>query len=304
MRGALGRVVTVHGSTQLDAALAGALLAVDGAGAVADLVHGDVGAGGAAALVGVGAACAVMFFRWRRSRPLLLAAGVTVGIIAAAALAHRALLTQRTGVQIALVAYALGSWAVRRRAALAVIGVSAVLLALGTADEDGRGINVATVPAALAMAPWFAGAAARLRRQHLAGVEERLARAETERGTQARQAVAQERARIARELHDVVAHHVSLIGVQAGAARTVLGRDDGETRRALAGIESSSRDAVREMRRLVDVLDTGDGAALAAPPRRAELEAMCDGFGAAGLAVARSIDPAVDTLAPDTMSAS
>ncbi|MEY2513834.1 MAG: hypothetical protein QOJ89_1192 [bacterium] len=70
----------------------------------------------------------------------------------------------------------------------------------------------------------------------------------------ARRAVFEERVRIARELHDVVAHHVSMMGVQAGAARVVLGRDPGKATEALALIESSSRQAVLELHRLLGFL--------------------------------------------------
>lgn len=69
-----------------------------------------------------------------------------------------------------------------------------------------------------------------------------------------RRAVLDERLRIARELHDVVGHHVSVIGVQAAAARRVMGRDDEAAARALAGIETSSRDAVTQMRGLLGTL--------------------------------------------------
>lgn len=90
-------------------------------------------------------------------------------------------------------------------------------------------------------------------------LEQRTADLEREREVTAAQAVALDRVRIARELHDVVAHHVSVMGVQAGAARLVLDRDPDETRRILSGIEGSARDAINELRQLLETLRTPGG---------------------------------------------
>lgn len=89
-------------------------------------------------------------------------------------------------------------------------------------------------------------------------IEERTAELESERELTAAQAVALDRVRIARELHDVVAHHVSAMGVQAGAARTVLDRDPAAARTALAGIETSARAAIDDLHHLLDTLRTPD----------------------------------------------
>lgn len=89
-------------------------------------------------------------------------------------------------------------------------------------------------------------------------IEERTAELERERELTAAQAVALDRVRIARELHDVVAHHVSAMGVQAGAARTVLDRDPTAARTALAGIETSARAAIDDLHHLLDTLRTPD----------------------------------------------
>ncbi|CAL4861064.1 sensor histidine kinase [Microbacterium sp. MM2322] len=89
-----------------------------------------------------------------------------------------------------------------------------------------------------------------------AALEERTRELELERERSAAQAVALDRVRIARELHDVVAHHVSAMGVQAGAARTVLERDSDAARTALTGVETSARQALSELRQLLETLRT------------------------------------------------
>lgn len=93
----------------------------------------------------------------------------------------------------------------------------------------------------------------------LAVLEQRTAELEREREVTAAQAVALDRVRIARELHDVVAHHVSVMGVQAGAARLVLDQDPEQSARILTGIEGSARDAIHELRQLLETLRTPGG---------------------------------------------
>lgn len=92
-----------------------------------------------------------------------------------------------------------------------------------------------------------------------AALEERTRELEREREVTAAQAVALDRVRIARELHDVVAHHVSAMGVQAGAARAVLDRDPDAARSALLAVEASARSALEELRQLLETLRTPEG---------------------------------------------
>lgn len=92
-----------------------------------------------------------------------------------------------------------------------------------------------------------------------AALEDRTRELEAEREVTAAQAVALDRVRIARELHDVVAHHVSAMGVQAGAARAVMDRDPDAARAALAGVEQSARSALDELRHLLGTLRTQNG---------------------------------------------
>jgi signal transduction histidine kinase len=116
-------------------------------------------------------------------------------------------------------------------------------------------------------------------------LEAEAERLTVERDTKAREEVASERARIARELHDVVAHALSIVVVQAGAAREMVGRDTERTDEALTAIEESGREALSEMRRFVRVLRRFDEAPLGPQPALTGLESLADGFRDAGLAV-------------------
>lgn len=112
-----------------------------------------------------------------------------------------------------------------------------------------------TVPFALA---WVLGDSIRTRRAYLAQLEERAARLEKEREAQSKVAVAAERARIARELHDVVAHNVSVMVVQADGAAYVMDTAPDQARKALETISGTGRQALAEMRLAARVLRTGE----------------------------------------------
>ncbi|WP_028810304.1 sensor histidine kinase [Streptomyces flavidovirens] len=114
---------------------------------------------------------------------------------------------------------------------------------------------VMALPFALA---WVLGDSMRTRRAYFAELEERAARLEKEREAQSKVAVAAERARIARELHDVVAHNVSVMVVQADGAAYVLDASPAQARQALETISTTGRQALAEMRRLLGVLRTGE----------------------------------------------
>ncbi|WP_456237991.1 sensor histidine kinase [Nonomuraea montanisoli] len=137
---------------------------------------------------------------------------------------------------------------------------------------------------------WLTGLYANTRRRFLEGLEERAERAERERDQQARLAATAERARIARELHDVVAHNVSVMVVQADGAGYMIDRDPEQVRQAVRNISRTGRDALAEMRRLVGVLRAdpedggadGDGAGgtdYTPQPRLAQLEELVRGAG-------------------------
>jgi signal transduction histidine kinase len=105
---------------------------------------------------------------------------------------------------------------------------------------------------------WVLGDSIRTRRAYFAQLEERATRLEREREAQSKVAVAAERARIARELHDVVAHNVSVMVVQADGAAYVMDAAPDQAKQALETISTTGRQALAEMRRLLGVLRTGD----------------------------------------------
>ena len=122
----------------------------------------------------------------------------------------------------------------------------------------------------------------------------RLDLADVDRDTATREAVARERAVIARELHDIVAHSVSLMVVQAGTARPTAQRVDRELAEVLETIEHAGREALTELRRLLHVLRSDDESDLQPLPDLTRLDSLVDGFRSAGLNLRATISPPVE----------
>ena len=158
--------------------------------------------------------------------------------------------------------------------AAVVAGAAAVELAISEAQTRGEVLFSAVVVAGT----WLVGDLVRQRQQ-------RVDVAEASREQWARTAVAEERTRMARELHDVVAHSVSLMGVQAGAARVLMTEDPRRAHDALASIEATARDSVAELQRLLAILRAGDADDLAPQPGLGDLPALAAATRAAGLEV-------------------
>ncbi|MGW0751316.1 sensor histidine kinase [Streptomyces sp. NPDC002587] len=132
-----------------------------------------------------------------------------------------------------------------------------------------------------------AGDAVRSRRAFVDAIRERAERAERTRDEEARRRVAEERLRIARDLHDVVAHHIALVNVQAGVAAHVMDRRPDQAKEALAHVRDASRSALNELRATVGLLrQSGDPEAPTEPaPGLAVLDELVDTFRHAGLPV-------------------
>jgi signal transduction histidine kinase len=154
------------------------------------------------------------------------------------------------------------------------------------------------VPVPFAIA-WLAGFALRERTVRATAAEERAQRAEQEREAAAALAVAEERARIARELHDIVAHAMSVMVLQVGAVRHHLPEALEADREVLRGVESTGRTALTEMRRLLGALRREDeDAALLPQPGLRDLSRLAEQVGKAGLPVNLHVSAPTGSLPP------
>jgi signal transduction histidine kinase len=229
----------------------------------------------------------------RRRWPATVAIVISLAYFAAVTLRIPEVYVGNIAMFIAL--YTVGAWSADRRRAVVVrvaiiIGMFAWLIIVMYRDaitnaEDAEVIAGAFSPfvaqvllGILVNALYFGGAyyfgeRAWSSAVQRAALEQRTVELEREREVTAAQAVALDRVGIARELHDVVAHHVSVMGVQAGAARVMLDSDVEGSRRLLGGIEQSAREAIDELHRLLDTLRT-PGAPDDAAPSTIGLEAL------------------------------
>jgi len=181
--------------------------------------------------------------------------------------------------------YGLAVWSSRWRfvAGVAFVGLTD-LLPVGRDADPARWSSTAVGFAAGSVAVML------LLRRIVGDRDTRARLAERERDVAAREAVVEERARIARELHDAVAHSVSMMVIQAGAERRVLGENGGSTREVLQTIEQIGRDALTEMRRLVGMLRTDQAERLTPQPTLADLPTLMTQIREAGLPVDFRVD--------------
>jgi signal transduction histidine kinase len=144
---------------------------------------------------------------------------------------------------------------------------------------------------------WLLGDLMASRRGRLAGLEERAVRAERERDAQAQIAAAAERARIARELHDVIAHNLSVMVAQADGGRYAFDAEPGRSRQALAEIGDTGRQALAEMSHLLGVLRAEEEVpALAPAPGVAEIARLVTQAREAGMCVSHAVEGAARTV--------
>jgi signal transduction histidine kinase len=141
-----------------------------------------------------------------------------------------------------------------------------------------------TCTALLVIAPWALGTLVRTRRAYVAELIDRGERLEREAAQQAELAASEERARIAREMHDIVSHGLSVMVVQADGARYASATDPQAATQALATISETGREALTDMRRMLGLLRAGDGGAGTRPqPGIADLDALLEQAAGSGL---------------------
>ena len=245
-----------------------------------DQFHGHSAPHPTAALTLVAVACLAL--AWRRRYP------VTVLAVSAAAVAVYSLLGYVNGAALLapiLALYAVATQVSARRAVAAAVGTLAVLMAATAANNpfgqiSGGGFDV--IPF-MVVAALFAGIAVANRRAYVASIRDRAEQ-------DARRKVDEERLRIARELHDVVAHTMATINVQAGVAAHVLPTQPEAAAEALQAIKTASKAGLRELRAILNVLRQADDANPVQPaPGLAQLDALVEGARRAGLPITLTV---------------
>jgi signal transduction histidine kinase len=228
----------------------------------------------AIALVAMPAAIA-----WRRRAPLAVLVVEVAGVVAVPTD-----LDWPQGIAVLIAAYSAALYSDRRGAVAGLLVVAAAaLFAFGGSVHITSGL----VPILLVAPVWLAGSAMRRREQRAEASAERAERAEQEREA----ALRTERARIARELHDLVTHSVSVMVLQTGAAREIMSKDEPRSRALLESVESSGRSALEELRRLLGLLsDQDDDAPLSPQPGVTEIPSLVEQLRQAGLAVELTIE--------------
>ena len=276
-----------------DIALAAALAIL----AFVDALSSGGSAGERAGLM-VAALAITLPLAWRRSHAgaaaLVMALAITVQALAAEP--PEAIWTL---VAVIVAAYSAAAYESMGRA---VAGASAIAVAIAVSilrDSSDSAANIAPTLVVFVAVPWLAGRTLHRRERDSASLSEQVEALEREQELLAQQAVAEERARLARELHDVVAHSLSVIAIQADAAEAAIDHDPALAREPLSAVKHTAREALSEMRRLLGLLrETDSGAQLEPQPGLASLDALVEKVGAAGLDVEFTVEGERATLAP------
>lgn len=200
---------------------------------------------------------------------------------------------------ILVAVYSVAAYGTRAESAATAVITAVALVVVALSQWEHMGFEGVLANYVLFGSAWILGDSIRHRRAYERELVVRTALLEREQERRAEQAVAEERARIARELHDIVAHAVGVMVVQAGAARRVADRDPDGAREAVARVEAAGREALAELRRLLGVLrDSGEGAARLPQPGLAALTELVEQVRATGIDVTLRRDGLPDGIPP------
>lgn len=219
----------------------------------------------------------------RRRWPLPVMVLASIPVLALLALGYSSAVI---GAALFLAAYTVAAYSDRRITSLAVGYAVVVMVVVVTVAPTARGIGAVVTNAALFTGAFALGRSAHVRRQNVALLQERAQLAEQARAEQARHAVADERLRIAQELHDVLGHSLGVIALQAGVGAHVIDVDPAEAKASLEAISRTSRSSLAEVRRILGALRTQTGERGYHPPLGLDaLDALAAELTEAGLPV-------------------
>jgi len=231
----------------------------------------------------------------RRIQPLAVLILVSIGVLLTGAA------TPAPWVQVSavgLASFTLGERSAdRTRSALAVMA-AAGLMAIGFLDQDADTLEAIVRPFLVLIPCWLLGDVVHARRVDAERRVEEVERRQREREAKVQSAADEERRHVARELHDGVAHAVSVMVIQAGAARQVVRASPAKAEEAMLAVESTGREAMTELRRLLGALtDDDEAAGLAPQPRIGELSTLVERVREAGLSISLEVDGAPRAVA-------
>ncbi|WP_410576502.1 sensor histidine kinase [Amycolatopsis sp. lyj-108] len=193
---------------------------------------------------------------------------------------------QATNAGVLIAGYRAGAWLATKPALAALAAMLAGLVAcsLIPVDRGDRDWRVLVIDVGVSgLLPWMVGRYTTARRAYIADLQRAEEQRRQHEAEAVRRAVTEERTTIARDLHDVISHHVSAIGVHAGAARLGLPEGEPAVRRSLSAVESSSRAAMADLRRLLDLLHGKENGDAQRQPGLDNLDELLDNLRTAGL---------------------
>jgi signal transduction histidine kinase len=237
-------------------------------------------------------ACSLPYYLRRR-------APATVLIVNVVALCAMSIIGYPSDVQAQMILvgmYTVGAHGIGGGRVLGPLAVGIGLTTVAIAGIPGATTTNLLFTGAVYAGGFLFGSTVRNRRLYLGELEARAVAAAQERDEEAKRALADERLRIAQELHDVVAHSMGVIAVQAGVGAHVIDRDPDEAKRSLEAIAGTSRSTLHEIRRILGVLRGDGGAAYQPAPGLADLDRLVADFDDAGLPVTVTVDGEPDAL--------